>query len=589
LKNSIIATCMAALALVVPAGGAIGAELASFDNPRSEDLFYGGFKLGAERQIEISDVGYAYRSSGARFTMSDAWILDARTREVVWDMYDARDEWKSKALVKTSYRVKLPAGDYEVYYSTYPHYRDRKWYDDEGWAGFGGMFGRGWRGAVDRVVENEGVDDMEDLYRRFSFRVEGDGTRISEADVDAMIEKGNADAIVSLRRVRDHEFIERGFKLAKPMKIRIYAVGECNKDGAYDYGWVMNLDTHEKVWQFSYSGSDPAGGASKNRMVDDVFEAPAGRYVLAYVTDDSHSWERWNAAPPHDPSYWGVTLRAENDGDRKQVTLFDYQEEEWKNVVVDLTRVGDDEMMRKGFTLKKPLDLRVYAIGEGTDGEMYDYGWIVDAKTRKRVWTMDYHDTEHAGGAKKNRVFEGVVHLDKGDYIAYYATDGSHSYPHWNSTPPVDRRRWGLTIVGGKDFKPGDVAAFDWEQEAGDAIVMLTGIGDDAYVNKSFTLKKETKVNILALGEGVDGRMYDYGWIEDKKTGRVVWEMTYRKTEHAGGASKNRMYSDTITLPAGEYTVFYESDGSHSYRHWNASRPYEPENWGISIRAVSNS
>jgi hypothetical protein len=54
--------------------------------------------------------------------------------------------------------------------------------------------------------------------------------------------------------------------------------------------------------------------------------------------------------------------------------------------------------------------------------------------------------TDHAGGAKKNRVFNDTVHLDKGDYIVYYETDGSHSYEEWNSSPPTDPAAWGVTI-----------------------------------------------------------------------------------------------------------------------------------------------
>ncbi|MCH7549115.1 MAG: hypothetical protein IH969_06215 [Candidatus Krumholzibacteriota bacterium] len=588
MKRSSITIVLAGLIAVVLAQDATSSVLVEFDRARSNDLSYAGFHLDGERELEIRDTGYAYRSSGTRFSMSDAWILDSKTREVVWDMYEEREEWKSKRIVSASYTVKLPAGDYEVYYSTYPNYRTRKWYDDKS-GYFGGIFGRGSRGALERLIENENVDDEEDLYRRFSFRVEGTGTSVGASDVDNMIEKGASDAIISLRRVRDHEFIEKGFELTRAMKIHIYAVGESNKNGVYDYGWVMNVETREKVWRFSYAGSDAAGGAKKNRTVNDVFEAPAGRYVLAYTTDDSHSWERWNAAPPHDPSFWGVTLRAEKAANTQYVKLFDYEEETWKNVVVDLTQVGDDELVKAGFSLKREMDLRVYAIGEGTGGDMYDYGWIIDARTRKRVWTMDYDDTDHAGGAKKNRVFDDVVHFEKGDYIAYYATDGSHSYPHWNSTAPPDRRHWGLTIAGANGFNAKDVAKFKGESELGDALVLLTEIGDDEYVSKSFVLKKRTSVNIYALGEGVDGRMYDYGWIEEKKTGRVVWEMTFRKTEHAGGARKNRMYSDTITFEPGEYTVFYETDGSHSYHNWNASRPYEPESWGISLRTVSSS
>ena len=33
----------------------------------------------------------------------------------------------------------------------------------------------------------------------------------------------------------------------------------------------------------------------------------------------------------------------------------------------DLAGLRDDEFMTKGFTLKKSMDLRIYAIGEGRD------------------------------------------------------------------------------------------------------------------------------------------------------------------------------------------------------------------------------
>ena len=77
--------------------------------------------------------------------------------------------------------------------------------------------------------------------------------------------------------------------------------------------------------------------------------------------------------------------------------------------------------------------------------------------------------------------------------------------------------------------------------------------------------------------------MDDFGWIEDAKTGKAVWEMTYRSTDHAGGATKNRRFDGTITLPAGEYILKYETDGSHSFGDWNADAPDDPEAWGITL------
>ena len=48
------------------------------------------------------------------------------------------------------------------------------------------------------------------------------------------------------------------------------------------------------------------------------------------------------------------------------------------------------------------------------------------------------------------------------------------------------------------------------------------------------------------------------------------------------------MYNDVIILPKGNYKVYYETDGSHSYRDWNASPPYDPDHWGLTILAAND-
>ncbi|MEZ4766595.1 MAG: hypothetical protein R3C26_26410 [Calditrichia bacterium] len=59
------------------------------------------------------------------------------------------------------------------------------------------------------------------------------------------------------------------------------------------------------------------------------------------------------------------------------------------------------------------MKVRVYAIGEGTGGDMYDYGWITDATNHERVWEMNYRDTDHAGGNGKNRLSDEVIDLKR--------------------------------------------------------------------------------------------------------------------------------------------------------------------------------
>ena len=77
---------------------------------------------------------------------------------------------------------------------------------------------------------------------------------------------------------------------------------------------------------------------------------------------------------------------------------------------------------------------------------MFDYAWIEDYNTGKTVWKMEYADTRRAGGASKNRLYDGLLYLEKGRYVLHYQSDGSHSYADWNDDPPRDKRNWGVTI-----------------------------------------------------------------------------------------------------------------------------------------------
>ena len=52
-----------------------------------------------------------------------------------------------------------------------------------------------------------------------------------------------------------------------------------------------------------------------------------------------------------------------------------------------MTGLEDNAVVRKGFTLSAPADVDIRALGEGKAGEeCSDYSWIVDTRTRDRVW-----------------------------------------------------------------------------------------------------------------------------------------------------------------------------------------------------------
>ncbi|MGI9064822.1 MAG: serine hydrolase [Pyrinomonadaceae bacterium] len=114
-------------------------------------------------------------------------------------------------------------------------------------------------------------------------------------------------------------------------------------------------------------------------------------------------------------------------------------------VIAQIVRVLDNEDKSLAFSLPSSQQVRVFAIGEGQAGEMFDYGWIENTDKGIPVWEMQEPKTTHAGGAGKNRRVDVVVTLPAGNYKLRYKSDDSHAFDHWNSLPP-DINFWGITI-----------------------------------------------------------------------------------------------------------------------------------------------
>jgi CubicO group peptidase (beta-lactamase class C family) len=116
-----------------------------------------------------------------------------------------------------------------------------------------------------------------------------------------------------------------------------------------------------------------------------------------------------------------------------------------KPVIAQITGVTDEANKTFEFELPRTQSVRVFAIGEGQGGQMFDYGWIESAETGKAVWEMKEPETRHAGGAGKNRIVDTVVTLQAGKYRLHYKSDDSHSFENWNSLPP-DINFWGIAL-----------------------------------------------------------------------------------------------------------------------------------------------
>jgi len=574
--NACAAGVIAIALLVFLPLSAWGVELAKIDNLDVNELRVRGFVLEKEGTVTIDAV--AYRGSGVweDFSLNNAWILSADTRKAVWTLDDADSEKRSKRLREYTDEIALPKGRYEVYFSTY--WPSKHWGPDVDIEGIGEVISEVVRGVFDKSFDEK---DYRKAAREFHITVEGEGSPLGEKEVLDHQDRLKKSAVVCLTGLGDDRYETLGFTLEKPMDLQIYAVGELSKGGSYDYCWIIDTSTYKKVWEFDYRTSVGAGGTKKNRVFKGVVPLEAGNYALFCVTDDSHAFGDWNSPPPHDPSFWGVTIQTADPEMAKSVKTSAYKQFSTEDIVLEITRLGDDETRSEGFTLKAPTKIRVYALGEGSETEMYDCSWIVDAGTRKPVWEMSAANAEHAGGGNKNRLVDEVIELDKGDYIVYAITDGSHSYEDWNASPPYNKDMWGITLLvtGGRRE---NVAPYRAENDRS-LLARIAMVGDSEKKSERFRMEKAGSVRIYALGEGEHGEMSDYAWIEDAQSGRVVWEMTYRMTDHAGGAKKNRVFNDTVHLDKGDYIVYYDTDGSHSFEEWNASPPTDPAAWGVTI------
>lgn len=550
-----------------------------------EDLKLGetvikGFELSQRTDCEIVAVGARTRYSDDYF--SYGWILDADSRDVVWTMQDDCDDEDriSDVLVECNSSVRLSPGRYEVYYSV-------------------GSQRNYLRGGYKISVNDLGdiIDIVGDIFTDDEDRVD----RFVEEDLDELMLELTVDgsvniytpsferprnAVVFVSKPADNDYYHEGFTLTRETDLHLYAIGEFSEsyEVFVDGAWIVNAADRDQVWTMDKWNTDRAGGASKNRYFNDIITLPAGDYIAYYATDDSHDAGEWNSPPPGDPMNYGLLITTDRPDEIANVKPFNETHNEIP--IVQLTKVRDDSFEKTGFTLHKAAKIRILALGERSysEDELADYGWISEAATMDRVWEMTADNTRYAGGAAKNCQFDGVIDLPAGDYMVYFRTDDSHAYGDWNSDPPFDKRGWGISLFGiGTDFSETSFEEVDFFEPGENVLVNLTGLGDYEEVSMRFVLENDTPLKIIAVGEGKSREMYDYGWIENDETGEIVWEMTYRKTRHAGGADKNRIAVANLTLAKGEYTAYFVTDDSHSFEDFNASPPDNPERWGMIV------
>jgi hypothetical protein len=384
--------------------------------------FHQEFSLSAPATVVVRAIGEGMQGAEC---VDCGWIVNAKTRERVWSAAwdDAEPAGGARKNLTTEGEVLLEPGTYMLYAITDDSHSNADWND-----------------APPFDPYNWGVTvSIPDERERRAFTLAAP--------------KAEEPVVARITKVEDSETRSEGFSLKQDAKLHIYAFGERDNTSRSmaDYASIIDAKTRERVWTMDVDRTSHAGGAAKNRYVDEVITLPRGNYIVNYVTDDSHAYNDWNDDPPFDRENYGITITTAGGWNPAGI-VSKFVEEKDRNIVAQLIRMRDDEDRSAKFSLDRTTRIRVYAIGEGQGRDLYDFGWIEDARTRTVAWEMTYGMTFHAGGGRKNRMVNTSIVLDRGDYVLRYRSDDSHSYAEWNVDPPDDREYWGITLY--RDMAP---------------------------------------------------------------------------------------------------------------------------------------
>ncbi|MBP7460151.1 MAG: hypothetical protein KBA26_02575 [Candidatus Delongbacteria bacterium] len=545
--------------------------------------------------------------------LTSCWIMDAKTRKTVWKPY--LDDLELMPGLKYSYEIEdeimLDPGVYYIFFSRNQSFK----------------------------MMISGLDELRTFIEDVIIKISDKDSRLRQEEKRWSVEVGFSSPDV---RVIDsfnpfwgkHYFIDlsdltnniyrkinfeiRDVPANTSIPVRIYAQGEGDRSDRemFDYGWISNRQG-DRIWEMSTQNTRSAGGATKNLRYEDVIRLPNGEYTLVWNTDDSHAFNSWNDQPPADPLCWGIVMELVNHSDSVHLRILDQHRK--TSALVDLTKIRDNQLINKTFILNKPSSVRIIAYGEYSSyySKMADYAWIIRKKDRVKVWEMTYQNSVWAGGSRKNRLFDDVIFLDDGIYEVYYVTDDTHAFDSWNDNPPPNPDQYGIQVFlsersipgtpavpkihgsGGVSGAPGIPSTPanpkagkppfpEMVGKPGDPIVQIIRVGSNKMLQERFTLPQATRIRVIAIGEGDRNTMYDYGWIAETGTGRIVWKMLYENTSKAGGVEKNRLVDEQIILDKGSYRLYYTTDDSHAFGDWNGEPPDHPSMYGIRILMVES-
>ena len=129
----------------------------------------------------------------------------------------------------------------------------------------------------------------------------------------------------SISKVGDFADLTKSFNVIKPRKYLVISGSEGFSDDnlLYDYGWIVN-SKNDTIWGHrDFTKTYHLGGDPKNRVMIDVIDLKPDNYKLRYISDDSHSYDNWNATQPKYPQFWGIHIvELENETKADEISKY---------------------------------------------------------------------------------------------------------------------------------------------------------------------------------------------------------------------------------------------------------------------------
>ena len=220
--------------------------------------------------------------------MGNAWILDLKSRRVVWELSAATTERGRRSTRAFAGSVRLPAGTYEAFYSAFPN---MYWTDEKGDTNTAQRF-MNW-------LADEGFDE-------FRLTIRGGAQALAGADAERARREFETGAIVTLRGDGGREIPAGRLHPLPPDRARHLR----RRRSARERRVRLRLDRQRRHAREDLEADVARFGARRRRREepDGAHLEDAARRPLRRLLRDRRlaRRERWNSAPPHDPQAWGL-------------------------------------------------------------------------------------------------------------------------------------------------------------------------------------------------------------------------------------------------------------------------------------------